>query len=193
MSRAPLLSLTALRVLAVTALSFSMLAACGKAQEAAEEAVAEAATEAAIEAMSDADVEVEDGGQTLSGVDENGEAFSVAQGDAATLPADFPQDVLVPEGLVLETSMVVGGNAFVGGTLEGDMAALAARIDAHMKGEGWTSTMAMTEQGSTMQVWQRDDRGVNYMIERKDDGKLGLTISHAREASSAQDGVAPTP
>jgi hypothetical protein len=193
MSRAPLLSLTALRVLAVTALSFSMLAACGKAQEAAEDRAMEAATEAAIEAMSDADVEVEDGGQTISGVDENGKAFSVTQGDAARLPADFPKDVLVPDGLVLETSMVVDGNAFVGGSLDGDMAELAARIDAHMKGEGWTSTMAMTEQRSTMQVWQRDERGVSYMIERKDDGTLGLTISHSREAQAVPEQAAPTP
>lgn len=189
MSRAPLLSLTALRVLAVTALSFSMLTACGKAEEAAQEAAAEAA----IEAMTDAEVDIEDGGQTLSGVDDSGQAFSVTQGDAATLPADFPKDVLVPEGLVLETSMVLDGNAFVGGVIEGGMAELAARIDAHMKGEGWTSTMAMTEQHSALRVWQRDERTVNYMIERKDDGRLGLTISHSREAPAVPADAAPTP
>lgn len=187
MPRAPLLSLSALRVLAVTALSFSMLAACGKAQEAAQEA----ATEAAIEAMTDADVDVDDGGQTISGVDEQGQAFSVTQGDAATLPADFPTDLLVPEGLVLETSMMVGGNAFVGGTVPGDMAELAGRIEAHMKGAGWSSTMAMADAASTTQLWQRDGRSVSYVIERRGDAQVAVTISHATdEANPATPGDA---
>ena len=191
MPRAPLLSLTALRVLAVTALSFSLLAACGKAQESAEDTAAEAATEAAIEAMTDAEVDVEDGGQTVSGVDEQGQAFSVSQGEAATIPADFPSDVLVPEGLVLDTSMVVGSTAFVGGTLPGDLAELTARIDAHMKAAGWTSVMAMSESGSSTLLWQRDNRSVNYMLETKPDGQLGVVISHAVEAPEPADGKAP--
>lgn len=191
MPRAPLLSLTALRVLAVTALSFSLLAACGKAQEAAEDTAAEAATEAAIESMTDADVDVEDGGQTVSGVDEKGQAFSVSQGEAAAIPADFPADLLVPEGLVLDTSMVVGSTAFIGGTMEGDLAALAARIDAHMKDAGWTSVMAMSESGSSTLLWQRENRSVNYVLETKPDGQLGVVISHAVEAPEPASGNAP--
>lgn len=191
MPRAPLLSLTALRVLAVTALSFSLLAACGKAQEAAEDTAAEAATEAAIESMTDAEVDVEDGGQTVSGVDEQGQAFSVSQGEAATLPADFPSDLLVPEGLVLDTSMVVGSTAFVGGTLTGDLAELSARIDAHMKGAGWTSVMAMSEAGSSTLLWQQGNRSANYMLETKPDGQLGVVISHAVEAPEPSAGKSP--
>ena len=187
MPRAPLLSLTALRVLAVTALSFSLLAACGKTQEAAEDTAAEAA----IEAMTDAEIDVEDGGQTVSGVDEQGQAFTVSQGEAATIPADFPSDLLVPEGLVLDTSMVVGSTAFVGGTLPGDLAELTARIDAHMKGAGWTSVMAMSESGSSTLLWQRENRSVNYMLEAKPDGQLGVVISHAVEAPEPAAGNAP--
>jgi hypothetical protein len=191
MSRAPLLSLTALRVLAVTALSFSLLTACGKAQEAAEEAATEAVAEAAIESMTDAEIDIEDGGQTVSGVDEQGRAFSASQGDAATIPADFPSDVLVPEGLVLDTSMVVGANTFVGGTMPGDVAELTTRIDAHMKAAGWTSLMAMSEPGSSTLLWQRDDRSVNYMIETKPDGQLGVVISHAIEEKAPEAETAP--
>ena len=191
MSRAPLLSLTALRVLAVTALSFSLLAACGKAQEAAEEAATEAAAEAAIESMTDAEIDIEDGGQTVSGVDEQGRAFSASQGDAAAIPTDFPSDVLVPEGLVLDTSMVVGASSFVGGTMPGDLAELTTRIDAHMKAAGWTSLMAMSESGSSTLLWQRDDRSVNYMIETKPDGQLGVTISHAVEEKAPEAETAP--
>lgn len=193
MSRAPLLSLTALRVLAVTALSFSLLTACGKAQEAAEEAATEAAAEAAIESMSDAevDVEVEDGGQTVSGVDEQGRAFSTSQGSAAKIPADFPSDVLVPEGLVLDTSMVVGGNAFVGGTMPGDLAGLAERIDAHMKDAGWASVIAMTQPDSSTLIWQRDKRSVSYLLETKPDGQLGVVISHSVEDEAPASDTAP--
>jgi len=187
MSRAPLLSLTALRVLAVTALSFSFITACGK----AEEATQEAATEAAIEAMTDAEVDVEDGGQTVSGFDEQGRAFSVSQGEAAKVPADFPSDLLVPEGLVLETSMVVGGSAMLGGTMPGDLAELTTRIDTHMKDAGWTSLMAMSEPGSSTLLWQRDDRSVNYMIETKPDGQLGVVISHAVEEKTPAADAAP--
>jgi hypothetical protein len=186
-----LLSLTALRVLAVTALSFSLLAACGKSEEAASEAATEAATEAAIESITDAEVDVEDGGQTVSGVDDQGQAFSVSQGEAATIPADFPSDLLVPEGLVLDTSMVVGSTAFVGGTLSGDLAELTARIDAHMKAAGWTSVMAMSEAGSSTLLWQREDRSVNYLLETKPDGQLGVVISHAVEAPEPAAANAP--
>jgi hypothetical protein len=193
MSRAPLLSLTALRVLAVTAISFSLLTACGKAQEAAEEAATEAAAEAAIESMTDADIDfdVQEGGQTVSGVDEQGRPFSTSQGTAAKIPSDFPSDVLVPEGLVLDTSMVVGANTFVGGTVPGDVAELTARIDAHMKAAGWTSLMAMNEPGSSTLLWQRDDRSVNYMIEAKPDGQLGVVISHAVEEKAPEAETAP--
>lgn len=193
MSRAPLLSLTALRVLAVTALSFSLLTACGKAQEAAEEAATEAAAEAAIESMTDADinVDVEEGGQTVSGVDEQGRPFSTSQGTAAKIPADFPSDVLVPEGLVLDTSMVVGANTFVGGTMPGDVAELTTRIDTHMKAAGWTSRMAMSEPESSTLLWQRDDRSVNYMIEAKPDGQLGVVISHSVEETAPEAETAP--
>jgi hypothetical protein len=193
MSRAPLLTLTALRVLAVTAISFSLLTACGKAQEAAEEAATEAAAEAAIESMTDADidVDVQEGGQTVSGVDEQGRPFSTSQGTAAKIPSDFPSDVLVPEGLVLDTSMVVGANTFVGGTVPGDVAELTARIDAHMKAAGWTSLMAMNEPGSSTLLWQRDDRSVNYMIEAKPDGQLGVVISHAVEEKAPEAETAP--
>lgn len=191
MSRAPLLSLTALRVLAVTAISFSLLAACGKAQEAAEETATEAVAEAAIESMTDAEIDIEDGGQTVSGVDEQGRAFSASQGDAAAIPADFPSDVLVPEGLVLDTSMVVGASSFVGGTMPGDLAELTTRIDAHMKAAGWTSLMAMSEPGSSTLLWQRDDRSVNYMIEAKPDGQLGVVISHAVEEKAPEAETAP--
>lgn len=189
MPRAPLLSLTALRVLAVTALSFSLLTACGKAEEVAEEAATEAAIKAATDA--DVDVNVEAGGQTVSGVDDQGRAFTTSQGAAAKIPADFPEDVLVPEGLVLDTAMVVGGSTFLGGTLTGDLADLATRIDAHMTGAGWSSLMAVTEPTSSALLWQRGDRSVSYMIEARPDGGLGVAISHTVEEKAPEAGTAP--
>jgi hypothetical protein len=99
--------------------------------------------------------------------------------------------VLVPEGLVLDTSMVVGASSFVGGTMPGDLAELTTRIDAHMKAAGWTSLMAMSEPGSSTLLWQRDDRSVNYMIEAKPDGQLGVTISHAVEEQAPEADTAP--
>lgn len=191
MSRAPLLSLTALRVLAVTALSFSLLAACGKAEEAAEDTATEAVAETAIEAMTDAEFDIEDGGQTVSGVDEQGRAFSASQGSAAKIPADFPADVMIPEGLVLDTSMVVGTNAFVGGTLSGELATLAAAIEATMKDAGWTSVMAMTSPESSTLLWERDGRSVSYTIEARPEGQLGLAISYGIDEAAAPADATP--
>lgn len=191
MSRAPLLSLTALRVLAVTALSFSLLAACGKADEAAENTATEAVAEAAIEAMTDAEFDIEDGGQTVSGVDEQGRAFSASQGSAAKIPADFPSDVVVPEGLALDTSMVVGTNVFIGGTLPGELATLTAGIDAAMKEAGWTSVMAMTSPESGTLLWKREDRSVSYTIEAQPEGQLGLAISYGIDEAPAPAGTTP--
>ena len=177
MSRTPLISRAALRVLAVTAVSFFLLSACGKAEEAAEDAAAEAATEAAIEAVTDADIDVSDGGQTVSGVDEEGRAFSVTQGEAATLPAGFPADAYLPEGLVLDTAMVVGENIVVGGSLPGSVATLAAEVETRMAAAGWTSMLTMTEPGSSAQRWEQGGRGVTYMIEEQGEGRLGLVIT----------------
>lgn len=191
MSRAPLLSLTALRVLAVTALSFSLLAACGKAEEAAKETATEAVAEAAFESMTDAEIDIEDGGQTVSGVDDQGRAFSASQGDAATIPADFPSDVVVPEGLELDTSMVVGTNTFLGGTLAGELKPLAADIETRMQDAGWTSVMAMTSPESSTLLWQRDERSVSYTIEVQPEGRLGLTISYGIEESAPAAETAP--
>ena len=191
MSPAPLLSLTALRVLAVTALSFSLLAACGKAEEAAEDTATEAVAEAAIEAITDTEFDIEDGGQTVSGVDEQGRAFSASQGSAAKIPADFPSDVLVPEGLVLDTSMVVGTHAFIGGTLAGDLATLAAGIEAAMKQAGWTSAMAMTSPDASTSLWQRDGRSVSYTIEARPEGQLGLAISYGIDEAAAPNDATP--
>ena len=185
MARAPMLSLTALRVLAVTALSFSMVTACGRAGETAEDAATEAVTEAAVEAITDAELDIEDGGQTVSGVDEQGRAFSASQGEAAKIPADFPSDVLVPEGLVLDTSMVVGTNAFIGGTLPGELATLAADIEARMKGAGWSPVVAMTSPESSTLLWERDGRSVSYTIEARPEGALGVTISYGFDESAA--------
>lgn len=181
MPRAPLLSLNALRVIAVTALSFSLLAACGKTPDAAEDAASEAIAETAGEVAADAGIDIEENGQTVSGVDAQGRPFSAAQGKAATIPAEFPPDVFVPEGLALDTSMVVAGSAFIGGTLPGDLADLSARVDAGMTGAGWTSLMAMTDAGSSTLLWQRGDRSVSYLIETRPDGQVGVAISHAVE------------
>ena len=189
MSRTSILS-AAVRVLAVTALALPLLTACGKAEEAAQEA----ATEAAIEATTDAEVEVSDGGQTITGTDPLGREYAVTQGDAATLPADFPSDVLVPEGLVLDSAVSLGGTVTVGGTLDGEITALAKAIDAHMEGAGWTSAMALNESTSAMRVWQSANRTAMYTIEARDDGKLAMMISHSDEPDPTTSAVAtPTP
>jgi hypothetical protein len=188
MPRPFVLSPTALRVLAITALSLSWLSACGKAEEAAQEAAAEAA----IEAMSDAEVDVEDGGQTISGVDEQGNAFSVSQGEAARLPADFPDDLLVPEGFVPQTAMQIEGNAFVAGTAPGELASLTDAITKHMKGEGWAEMMSANEPDKATSMWQRDKRMAVYVIERQDEGQLTLSINHTPAPAETSE-EAPTP
>jgi hypothetical protein len=193
MPRAPLLSLAALRVLAVTALSFSMLAACSQTPESTD-TPAPSAAEAVVEAAPPAD-EGEDAdrvGSAATGVDGQGRSFSVTQGEAAELPAAFPRDLLVPEGLVLDTAMGVGGDAFVGGTVPGDMAALAERIDAHMTGAGWTSTMARDDAASATRLWQRGGRSASYVLERQGDARVALTISHAVDDSGAEAAADPT-
>ena len=193
MSRTPILS-AAVRVLAVTALALPLLTACGRAEEAAQETAAEAAVEAAVEATTDAEVDISDGGQTITGKDNLGREYVVTQGEAATLPADFPTDVLVPQGLVLDSAMSVGGTATVGGTLDGEITALAKAIDAHMEGAGWTSAMALNESNSAMRVWQNAERTVMYTVEARDDGKLAVMISHSNEADPATGaGAAPSP
>lgn len=189
MSQAPRLSTTAIRLLAVTALSFSMLSACGKAEESATDAATEAATESAIEAMTGADVDIEDGGDTITGVDEKGQAFSVRQGNAATVPEGFPKDVLVPEELVLDSALVIDASMMVAGSMPGEMAEVSASVSAAMTDAGWTSAMTFQDAETTSQVWQQGERSVSYMLERKPDGGVGVAISYSDATKAVEDAV----
>ena len=178
MSLAPRLSTTAIRLLAVTALSFSMLSACGKAEESAKEAAAEAASESAIEAMTGAEVDIENGGETITGVDANGQPFSISQGESATLPDGFPEDVLVPEGMRFDSVIAIDGTMMVAGEAPGEMAAVSATIAAAMKDAGWSTDVIMEGEAVTSQIWEQGERGVSYQLEAKPDGGVGVAISY---------------
>lgn len=179
MNRAPLLSSTAIRLLAVTALSFSMLSACGKAEEAAQEA----ATESAIETMAGGEIDVEDGGNTVTGTDEKGNPFSISQGDSASLPENFPKDVLVPEGMTFDSVVAIDATVMVAGSAPGEIADVSATIATAMKDAGWSTDVIMEGQAVVSQIWEQGDRGVSYQLEAKPDGGVGVAISYVADTS----------
>jgi hypothetical protein len=170
-----LLSPAAVRLLLVTAASMLFTAGCGKVEEKAADAAAAAAIQAATGAQA---VEVQDGGLRISGVGEDGRRFSMVQGEKAVLPADFPADIALPEGLALEMVLAVDAHTTLSGHVPASRAAeLIARIEAKMGAEGWTRGMDVRQDATVMQIWNKEGRGVNYLLEDHPDGQVLLNLS----------------
>ncbi|MFN3964245.1 hypothetical protein [Silanimonas lenta] len=175
-----LLTPAATRLLLITAASLLFTAACGKTEDRA----AETATAAAIEAATGArDVEVDEGGAGIRGVGEDGRAFSLQQGGQARLPADFPADVALPEGLALDMVLTVEGSTSIAGRVPARRAAeLVAAIERRMGAEGWSRELDTRQDGSTMLVWKKDGRHANYLFEDHADGHVLVNLGHFVQA-----------
>jgi len=130
-----------------------------------------------MEAASGLDIDVQDDGQTVSGVDEQGVAFSASQGSAARLPPGFPADLLVPDDLVFESSTAMGTTLIIAGTFRGELKAAADGVADHMTSKGWTSAISINEPETSIQMWQQGERSANYTISEAGEGELNLVIS----------------
>lgn len=97
--------------------------------------------------------------QTVS-LTQSGEATTVAVGDAATLPGDFPDDVYLPQGARLARVERTGDSQRLEFTATPAPEALAARFTACMAARGWTPAQVRAIPGAQVMAWEKDARAV---------------------------------
>src|SRR5690606_26419459 len=97
------------------------LAACGKSPE-------ERMASAIASAASGADVSVEDEGERVV-LGTGDEAMTISSGDSASLPANFPKDVFLPDDYTIESALDSAGFSMVSLRTPGEVDKLADAAD----------------------------------------------------------------
>lgn len=157
--------------LAVGAIALLSLAACG-------ESAGEAAAEAAMEAAGAQDVQIDEDGESISYRTEQGEV-TITGGESASLPDDFPDDVYLPGEYVVESTLAMKADLFIGLAVEEDVPSLYAAARESMAGHGWTETMAALENNDNgLLTFEKDDRGAVLSMSREEGGTtMGLQLT----------------
>lgn len=148
---------------------------CGK-------AVVEEASEAAIEAGlpdgSKVEIGQEGGTIKIQGPDGN---VSMETGESVALPANFPADIPVPDGVTWQ--MVQGaqsdGNStlVVQGSLATPLAEVAATMKKNLEGQAWESVSSFQQTGEAeMLAYKKGERELSITIS-KDGDKTALLIT----------------
>lgn len=166
--RIPPFRAAALAAVAIASLS---LAACG-------ESAGEAAAKAALEASGARDVEIDENGESISYRTGEGEV-TITSGESASLPGDFPDDVYLPGDYVVESTLAMQADLFIGLAVPEDVPSLYAAAREAMAGHGWTETMAALENSDNgLLTFEKDGRGAVLSMSRQDDGTtMGLQLT----------------
>lgn len=108
--------------------------------------------------------------QTVS-LTQDGEAVTIAVGSAATLPADFPGDIFVPEAARLVRVEQPGdGRLLLDFIVAGTPEATADAYAAAMAASGWTRAGVAPIDGAQVQAWEKAARAVLVVASARDDG-----------------------
>ena len=146
------------------------------------DAPGEAAAEAALAAAGAQDVEVDEYDESISYRTDEGEV-TITGGEAATLPDDFPGDVFLPGDYVVESTLAMNADLFIGLAVEEDVPALYAAARESMAGHGWTETMAALENNENgLLTFEKDDRSAVVSLSRGEEGTtMGLQLTRAAQ------------
>lgn len=160
-----------MRHLLVLSIAALCVAGCGKSP-------GERLAEAAIEASTGQKVDVDEDGGKVSFKTDKGE-MKISGGDDATLPADFPKDVYLPDDYKVASTMELPGAMIVSLETQGGVAALAGDASKHMLAQGWKQTMAMQNDGDNqMFVFEKAQRSATVTFSREDQAvTVGLQLA----------------
>lgn len=190
--------------------AFAMaLAGCGKAAEKASEKVAEKTLEKAISVdggTAKVDINSETGAVKVSGTDAGGAQFNVTSGggdsgsftmtqttegggtvaiqsgEGTKVPADFPKDVPLYDGLAVLQAMsdTASGMFNVTGGVAAAPDAVMAFYKEKTAAQGWTETMSMNAGDMQTLMCEKDDRALSVMVS-KDGEKATLSVSVSKQ------------
>lgn len=154
-----------------------VLAGCGKATEEVTEAVIEAnlGDGASVEINND-----ENGGASFSVKTEEG-TITMQSGESIPLPANFPKDIPVPDGVNWNVAQgsegEAGGGFVVSGTVSTPLAELTTTMKDKITAQGWTNESTF-DQADEAQIssWKKDERQMTLSLS-KDGDKTNVMIT----------------
>lgn len=138
---------------------------CG---EKADEKVAEKAAEKAIEAHTGKDADVKIDKESMRINTKDGE-MSMTSGKSAKLPDNFPNDIPMYRGYVLDMAMEVPQGYSLSFTSKDEMSTVAEWYLKEMVNKGWAKEASMDMGDQTMLVFKKGERGVNLVIAPDED------------------------
>lgn len=147
------------------------LTACQKA--------ADKVAEAAIERASGKKVDLDrDGGAMTIKTDEGEIKVATSQdGESVPLPADFPQDVFLPEHSAVNSAMDMAGMKMVNMTTDASTGDVSAMVQKSMEAQGWKREMALqAAEGSATLVYSKEKRQAVYQMVKVDGGGSQVAI-----------------
>ena len=127
------------------------------------------ATEAVMESVTDSDVEVSkesngNQGETLV-LTQDGEEMKISSGSDLTLPASFPDDIPLPENMVLTNVTEISNDSItIQGHTAGDINTMVERTKQDALEAGWSDSFSTKQGQMTMITMDKGDRGVSYSI-----------------------------
>lgn len=143
--------------------------------EKAEETIAEKIVEKALEAQTGqkADIDVENESMTVK--TEDGE-MTISSGKSAKIPDNFPKDIPMYEGYVLDMAMEVPKGYSLSFTTKDDVSKVSEWYLDEMTDQGWTKEASMDMGDQKMLVFKKGERGVNLVVAPdKDQTRIALT------------------
>lgn len=157
------------------------LAACGS-EAPVEPAAPAPVTTADASAFADAgvvDVRVDPEAGTIRYRNDDGEV-AVAGGAAAALPRDFPDDVFLPADYIVDSTLAMNRELFIGLGVREDVPSVYAAAREAMSAHGWSETLAVLENSDNgLLSFEKGDRGAILSFSR--DGartRMGLQLTH---------------
>lgn len=159
----------------IAALALALvLSACGRSEEKAAEMLAEEALEA--NSGQDVDVDIEDDGQTVTIQTEQG-TIKQSSGDNVALPADFPQDITLPDDYKVMSVMTMGPVTSVVMEVPESPAAVFAAIKSDEAGQGWKETLSMQGADGSMLGFEKGNRSLLVNLGKSETGGTMLSLS----------------
>jgi len=138
------------------------LAACGKSPE-------ERMASAIASAAGDTDVSVQEEGERVV-LGTGDEAMTISSGDSASLPANFPKDVFLPDDYTIESALDSTGFSMVSLRAPGQVDELADAADRYMRAGGWKQSMMAGDEQSRIMTFQNERNIAALSFDRAEDG-----------------------
>ena len=155
--------------IAAAALLATMLGGCGG--KSAEDRMAEAAAGA----MLGTKVSVDDDGETVTFGDGD-QAMTIASGDAAQLPDNFPDDVFLPDDYKVDSTIASGDFTMVTLRAPGEVGKLADAAKARMESSGWKQQMMAGDDSSRIYAFRHEQTVASLSFDRHDEGGVLYTV-----------------